>query len=271
MRRHRAFGPVDFYRVARSRLGRHILSTGIYAVDGLLIDTGPANARSEVEGVLEEVGDPEQILLTHHHEDHVGNAAWIARRTGVRPLAHESAAERLQRPVSLPLYRRLTWGTPEPVRVRPAGDGVRTERFEFRVVHTPGHAEDHVVLHEPEQNWLFAGDLYVTEAPGLAFLDEDIGQIIASLRRILAIPNCVLFCQHTGPHAGHQHSLGRKLDHLLGLRDRVVVLHEEGRTVPEIVRELELGTPFYRIISRGELSGRNLVRQLLEDAGKTID
>src|SRR5439155_257407 len=96
------------------------------------------------------------------------------------------------------LYRRVAWGARQPAPAAPLGDDVATPRFRFRVVHTPGHAVDHVALFEPERGWLFSGDLYL--APRLRYLraDEDVYAMMDSLRRVLALGPQVLFCQHRG-------------------------------------------------------------------------
>lgn len=260
------FGPVRYYRLTRRILGQPVLSTGVYRIGGILIDTGAPHLHSQLEAALAE--PVRHVVLTHHHEDHVGGAALVAARFGVTPRIHPAGIKLVTASPRLPLYRRIVWGTPEPVRVEPLGDLFETERYRFRVIHTPGHAPDHVALHEPSQDWLFVGDLYLGERIRLAFAYENVSEIIASLRRLLAIPDCVMFCQHTGPHAGHQHRLGRKLDFLLGLQQRAVMHYEEGCSIGEITRRLGIEDRALRWFSRGEFCGRNLVRGLLQDAGK---
>src|SRR5207247_1893328 len=78
-------------------------------------------------------------------------------------------------------------GARPPAPAAPLGEGVETPRFRFRVIHTPGHATDHVALFEPERGWLFSGDLYL--APRLRYLraDEDVYAMMNSLRRVLAL------------------------------------------------------------------------------------
>lgn len=267
MIRSEKFGPVTYFQIPRGIPGREFIRVGIYSVGGLLIDTGPASAHKPVGALLETL-DVEQVVLTHHHEDHVGNAAAAAGRSGSAPLIHPLGVDLVARAPDLPLYRKIVWGTPEPVFARPLGEFLETDRFRFRVIHTPGHAVDHVALHEPDQDWLFTGDLYLGDRIRQAFAYEDIGTMIGSLRLLLAIPDCVLFCQHSGYHAGHQHRLGRKLDFLLGLQQRAVMHHEEGCSIGEITRRLEIRDWKWRVASRGEWSGRHLVRGLLRDAGK---
>ena len=145
---------------------------------------------------------------------------------------------------------------------------METPNYRFNVIHTPGHAADHVVLHEAERNWLFGGDLYLSDRISRAFAYEDIGQMIASIRTVLALPDCELFCQHTGRHRSHQHQIGKKLDRLLGLRNQAIVHLEEGRSIREIARALGIGDGLNKWISGGEWSSEHLVRGLLRDAGR---
>lgn len=261
------YGPVRCYRMTRYLAWQRVMTVVAYVVDGLLIDTGPRNCRAAFSEILgrEKI---RRIVLTHHHEDHVGNAAAAAKATGVTPSIHPLGIALARTPPPLPFYRRMVSGVPEPVDTEPLGELVRTDNYAFRVVHTPGHAADHVVLHEPEQEWLFAGDLFIDEHPRRAFEFENIGELVASLRQVLAMPDCQLFCQHNGRFASHQHRLGRRLDNLLGLRERAVMHFEEGRSVREIATQLDIGDGFNRFLSANEWTGRNLVLGLLRDAGK---
>jgi len=53
--------------------------------------------------------------------------------------------------------------------------------------------------------------------------------------------------------------------HALWPQERVLIEHEEGRTVREIMKDLKLGSPTWKIASRGQYSGENLVRALLRN------
>ena len=259
------YGPVQYFKMARSIGGRHMLTTGVYFVDGLLIDTGPSNAQYEFEKVLEAM-PVEQVVLTHHHEDHNGNAAFAAERLGVTPLAHPLSLPLLRKPEPVPSYRRVAWGTPAPCEATELGNEISTTNYRFEVLHTPGHAPDHVVLFEPEQHWLFAGDLYIHPRLKVLRADEDVGALIDSLREMLRMPDSLMFCQHGGAHRSHQQSMGAKLDYLLGTQEKATVMHEEGCSVSEIAGKLGLQKRWWKFISRGEFSGENLIAGLLRDA-----
>ncbi len=259
-------GPVRYFSIARSYAGRSILTSGVYFVDGMLVDAGPANAHVEFAAIIGDV-DADQLVLTHHHEDHIGNAAFAANHLDRPPRAHALTLPLVRKPLPLPLYRKITWGSPAPFEAEALDATLHTPKYSFQVIHTPGHAPDHVALYEPEQRWLFAGDLFIAPRVRLLRDDEDITKLIGSLRKLMKLPDCTLFCQHSGIHNSHQTSLGQKLDFLLGTQQKAVVMHDEGRTIDEIVRRLEIEKPRMKFVSRGEFSARNLVAELLRDAG----
>lgn len=268
MLRQEDFGPVRFYEYTRAFAGRRLMRVGAYRVGELLVDSGPARASGLVDRILGD-GPVRDLVLTHHHEDHAGNAAALSRRSNCRVHVHAAGKALVEAPAAIPLYRRLFWGAAAGTSVEILGETVESDRYCFRVIHTPGHAIDHVALHEPQQEWLFVGDLYLTDRPRTAFLYDDVGTIIDSLRTLLALPDCVMFCQHSGYHAGHQHRLGRKLDALLGLQQRALVHRDEGKDLPEIVRALGLRDGLSRWVTQGELSARHLVAGLLRHADAT--
>ena len=259
-------GPVRYFALGKSWAGRTMMTTGVYFVDGTLIDTGPANAQPEFAAILGRV-DAEQVVLTHHHEDHTGNAVFAANHLDRPPLAHSLALPLLRNPRPLPLYRKMVWGSAPGIAAEALGKALHTRSHTFEVLHTPGHAPDHVALLEPEERWLFVGDLYISPRLAVMQPDEDAGALIGSLRLLLELPDCTLFCQHTGVHPSHQRALGAKLDFLLGVQKEARVLREEGRTVAEITRHLGIEKPMIKLLSGGELSARNLVRALLRAAG----
>src|SRR3989442_5508928 len=180
------YGDVRYFRMARTVLGRAIYWTGVYLIDGLLVDSGPPNLAHDVRRLVSNLA-VRQCVTTHHHEDHSGNHGLLAAELRITPLAHAMGVSRLAvADTHSQLYRRVAWGARPPAPASPLGEGLETPRFRFRVIHTPGHATDHVALLQPERGWLFSGDLYL--APRLRYLraDEDVYAMMDSLRRGLA-------------------------------------------------------------------------------------
>jgi glyoxylase-like metal-dependent hydrolase (beta-lactamase superfamily II) len=91
---------------------------------------------------------PTQVLVTHVHPDHASGAPALARRA---PAA---------------TFAKFPWPPRDaaiPVPWRPLADGdvVATGEGPLQVVHTPGHAPDHVVFWHEASATAFTGDLLV--------------------------------------------------------------------------------------------------------------
>lgn len=256
------YGEVRYFRMARTVLGRATYWTGVYLIDGLLVDSGPPNLAREVERLCREL-PVRQCVTTHHHEDHSGNHRLLAERLGIRPLAHALGIAPIAAPEPLELYRRLTWGPPRAAETDSLGDRLETSTYRFDVLHTPGHAPDHVALFEPDRGWLFSGDLYL--APRLKYLraDEDVHAMIGSLRRVIALEPRVLFCQHRGRVDGAAAALRRKLDFLVELGGRIDDLRDRGLDEGAIARALPWSDLLWRVWTGGQFSKRNFVRAFL--------
>lgn len=257
------YGPVVRLHMARTVFGRPLYTVDAYLVDGLLIDTGcPGTARQllawcRAQGI-------QQVVNTHHHEDHSGGNGLLRRALGVPIAAPADAVPILARFPRLPFYRRLVWGQPENVAVEPLGAVVETEHYRFEVIPTPGHSADHVCFFEPRQGWLFSGDLFIHERARYIRRDEDIGGILRSLREVLEREPRVLFCGHAGVVEEASEAIRRKIAYLEGLARQARALQAQGLSPEEIA--LRLLGPETRMtrLSGGDFSKANLIRGLLQ-------
>ena len=160
------YGDVTRFDLGRTLFGRGRYWATAYLVDGMLVDTGCAFSALELVTALADV-PLTHIVNTHTHEDHIGGNGPLQRqRDGLEILAHPLALPVLADPRGaqpLHLYRRVTWGWPEPSHGQPVPDGavIETEHHHFQVVYTPGHRPDHICLYEARRGWLFTGDLFV--------------------------------------------------------------------------------------------------------------
>lgn len=244
--------------------------TFVALVDGLMIDSGFAHARGRLLKALEG-RVVEQVVNTHSHEDHAGNNAEIARRFKAEVYAPAEGLDVLAQPEQQVwhLYQRVIWGIPAPNRARPVGAEVRTRRFRFTVVRTPGHSRDHVCYFEQERGWLFGGDLFLGPKVRVARPFENAADLIDSLERVIALEPRILFCYHRGAIEKPLELLRLKRDFLLELREKVQRLHATGVEPEEITRRVLGREPLgYRIVTRGDLSSRNLIRALLKAPGE---
>lgn len=113
----------------------------------------------------------EALLLTHHHQDHVGAAPALARRLGLPVWAHAATADLLEGQVEVHL--RLADGAV----VAEDQDGAP-----WRALHTPGHAAGHLVLHNQVHGGMIAGDMVAGQ--GTIVVDPDGGSMAEYLQSL---------------------------------------------------------------------------------------
>lgn len=238
------------------------IRVSVFLVDGLLVDTGPASQRADLEKLLTS-WEFEQVLLTHHHEDHVGMARWIQETKDVPIWMHLSGIAQAEKPMKLPFYRRVYWGERAPFRAMGLGDTLETQRFAWDVVHTPGHAFDHVALYNREKGWVFGGDLFANPRPKSFFAFESMDLMIGSLERVLALDFGTYFCAHLGVIEDGRTALEQKLAHLVETRQTILDLNSRGDSVEEIRRQLFRKRQPVEYFSLFESAAEHLIRSVL--------
>lgn len=246
-----------------NRLGNHF-SFFVYYVDGLLIDTGPVFARETVAAFAEAMR-PKAIVLTHYHEDHSGNAAYLHDRLQIPLYMSRRTAERLAEPLILPFYRRVVWGAGEPVRGEPIGERLTLDGRVFEVIPTPGHSDDHISLYQAERRLLFSGDLFLGRRLRYGMREESIADMIASLDRVMAYRFDALCCGHAGFVPDGREALKQKGEFLRRLEASTKALAEKGLSARQIARRLLPKGYKVRSASLGEMSPVHLIRAILAD------
>ncbi len=257
-------GPVTIIRSGRS-VGPWVPYTVCsFLLGDLLIDTGAPCARDEFLSALEGT-KIQTVLLTHRHEDHIGNNAAVMERTGARCFAHPLTLPYLEDPRKLRLrpYQLFVWGTPPPSRALPIEEEIRAGDFRLRAIHTGGHCPDHICFYEPERRWLFTGDLFC--GPRLKYfrLDEDYLSTVEALRRLAGLDVDIIFCSLLGAVEDGRAALEEKRDFMENLRDRVLALHEMGMSGARISRKLLGREGSMRAITLGHYAKKNAVRSIL--------
>ena len=258
-------GPIVAIRMARALLGRPLYWTTAYWIDGLLIDTGPSCAATELLHTLEAV-HVDQIVITHAHEDHFGGLHALKERyPQAKVYAPWRSISTLEEPkrLQMQLYRRLLWGTPEGVTdVLPLDeidDLLCTPDFHFRVVETPGHSLDHICLYEPTLRWLFSGDAFIGGSDEAWASEFNMFGIVSSLRTIAGLRPQRLFTGSGTVYRTPLPEIHQKIRYLIGLARDVARLEGAGLSVAEIAVCLFKEEPRITFWTRGHFSAANLV------------
>jgi glyoxylase-like metal-dependent hydrolase (beta-lactamase superfamily II) len=120
------------------------------------------------------------------------------------------------------------------------GDIIAGNGFTFDCVYTPGHTSNHVCYGLREEQALFTGDHVMGwSTTVVAPPDGDMAQYMASLRKLLARDDRILYPTHGAPVHGPKPFLRAYLDHRLEREAQILACIRQGiHTSPEIVSHL---------------------------------
>ena len=178
--------------------------------------------------------DLTDILVTHHHADHVqGIPALKAKFPRARVVAPGKEAGRIG---------GVDTGVGE-------GDFVKVGATEARVIETPGHTAGHVVYYFESEEALFAGDTLFAMGCGRV-LETPLAVMWNSLAKLAALPG------ETQVYCGHEYTLANAKfalsvdpgnDLLKSRAEQVALTRAAGRPTLPTTIALELDTnPFLR-------------------------
>ena len=236
----------------------------LYLVDGMLIDTGAEKIQDELKDLLCKLSF-DQVVLTHHHEDHTGNAAWIQQNYKVPFFIHPYGQEITDKDGDYPAYRQLTWGNRKAFRTQVLNECINSRTLEWQVIYTPGLADDHVALYHSESGRLFTGDLFVSPKTRVVMKGESISQIKTSLRKLLALPFQSVFCSHAGYLKNGRALVEQKLHYLETLQEKIIYLYQNGVTPNDIKRQLFPKNYPIVTFSKGEWDSLHIVSSTIAD------
>ncbi|MFZ5562493.1 MAG: MBL fold metallo-hydrolase [Thermodesulfobacteriota bacterium] len=263
--KEKKFGPVTAWEAGFGPVGPPLMTVHVYLAGRVLIDTGQRHMRPVIVAAL--AGKRiETILLTHHHEDHSGNARVLAEQHGARVFGHSLAAEKLSAGYTIFPYQHLIWGKADPVTVEPLPPVIDAGGFELLPVHTPGHSRDHTVFLDRANGRLFSGDLYLGDRIKYFRADERFGDQLDSLRRVLALDFDWLLCAHRPCIGNGREHLARKLNYLEELQGEVRDLLAKGCGEREVIlRMKEREVRMIKWICMGNVSFANIIRAIVRE------
>lgn len=262
------YGEVTQIMMGRELDGTVLYWTAAYLVDGLLVDTGCAYTAAELVEYLRS-RKVEQVVNTHHHEDHIGANSIIRQQLGPGIYAHLLALPLINKQLPLREYQETVWGYPELSTGQAVPERIITTNYIFEVLETPGHSPDHISLYEAEQGWLFSGDLFVSEKYKALRADEDIETIIASLDKVQALPQekITLFTSIGKVFPEGKKVINNYLAYLSDLRKKVAWLADESLTAVEIRDRIFGCETQLAALTGGHFAVLNLIKQLMPRPG----
>lgn len=219
------------------------------------------------------IQDIDYILLTHHHEDHVGLVNDILKEKEIPIYAHPLAICRLHFDEEF-LSNRITFfttlydeygclhiGKPrleklqqtlfnrEQLKIQsdiiPLTEGNRILGLD--VVEVPGHSPDSIIFYDKDVEWQFAGDLVLEKSSTNAIIDFDqhlnllptVAQYEQSLMKCKTLETDWLFPGHQAPFGQHELEIEQKLSRIKRKEQRVIEIIEKGySTTKEIGRKM---------------------------------
>ena len=117
------------------------------------------------------------ILLTHHHFDHVGGTLELKKQIDGKVYGPAGNIEGIDIHVS-------------------ESDIVKTLDYEFSVLETPGHTLDHIAYVEKQKNLVFCGDTLFSGGCGRVF-EGTFEQMHNSIQKLNQLnPKTLIYCAH---------------------------------------------------------------------------
>ncbi len=216
--------------------------------------------RAALDRCLDALGERVvEIVLTHHHLDHVSGAAHLQARLGVPIAAHAVTA-------------RLLAGRLRVDRVIDDGARLAYGGAELTALHTPGHAPGHLVFLDEESRALVAGDMVASVGTIIVDPPEgDMRRYLASLERMRGLGARVLLPAHGPPVDDPERLLAFYVAHRLEREGRVVAAL--AAAAPATVEELvplaypDVAPAIYALAARSLLA--HLLK--LRDEGRAVE
>ena len=169
------------------------------------------------------------VLLTHTHPDHSPATAALVKATGAEVLAFS------KREPDLKVDRTVT-----------DGDTIDGTEFRLEVLHTPGHAPNHLCFYLDEERVLFTGDtildgMYSVVSPKSG---GDMAQYIATLERLRKMRLSKIAPGHGDVIEEPRARIDEYLQHRLAREKQILAILKQGPAkIREIVATLYPDTP----------------------------
>lgn len=218
--------------------------------------------------------DLTEIILTHHHIDHIGLVDRVTSENPIPVYTHPDSIPRLKRDNNFlemrvefysQLYKEMGCGVNGEHHVSYLKQALQqnkqnaiqadlTEIVDNQLLHystikVPGHSPDQIAFYDEKQSWLFAGDLLIEHISSNALVEPDLlgrrihtlSQHIDSLKKCLALNVKLVFPGHGAVIQDPNSLILKRLERMEAKADRFIQLIESGLTTAS-----ELAISYYK-------------------------
>lgn len=238
------------------------MSVYSFNVDGILIDAGSSSLLEEFKPYFTEA-DFDAIYITHFHEDHTGNVAYLQNQRNVPAFIHSSSTSFTEKPFRIPTYRQIVWGESAPFSSNALGETFTSRNYTWEVIETPGHTKDHVAFYSRDLGAVFTGDLFVSPKVKVVLNEENILDTRRSLQKVAGCDFEDMYCCHAGYVKDAKKWIGLKIEYIDELEEKVLCLSKQGKDIHEITAELFPKPYPITAVSNTEWSPVHMVRTIL--------
>ncbi len=176
----------------------------------------------------------DEILVTHHHPDHVDGILPLKQAFGCKVIAPAGEADRIP-------------GVDHTVK---EGDVLKFGAFDVQVLETPGHTLGHISYYIPEAKVAFVADTLFSLGCGRV-IEGTFPMMWNSLEKLLALPDdTAIYCGHeyTASNARFALTIEPANSDLILRAREVEALRAEGKPTLPTTMALEKRTnPFLRV------------------------
>jgi glyoxylase-like metal-dependent hydrolase (beta-lactamase superfamily II) len=179
----------------------HPVSTG-YLIDGKVAIDAP-------EGII--YPNPELIILTHEHCDHITGIPNHSCGIAASPVAIKeiSIGHSFCKELGLPEIKNAE------IRALKGNELLKFPGFTLRILHTPGHCPGAICIYLEEKKYLFSGDTVFPDLmlPNLSLPRSDPAQLLNSYEKLSGLEIGKFFPGHGEPFSapGYMEKLKEKL------------------------------------------------------------
>lgn len=246
------------------------------------------------------IKDITEILLTHHHVDHVGLVDRITSVNSIPVYCHPGSIARLKRDKKFlemrvefysKLYKEMGCGEQGEHQIAYLKKAIeknkqnaiqadlipiQEERLNhFQIFDIPGHSPDQIAFYNENQNWLFAGDLLIEHISSNALVEPDangnrlptLSQQMNSLKTCLSLNADLVFSGHGSLIEKPNSLILQRLERIEKKGGRVIQLIKSGCLTGSAIAKAYYKTTYYEQFS---LVMSEIIGQLdyLESQGK---